>query len=283
MDSVFVSCLPLVKNRFPEIDTNNVELMTGKIYEIATEVQNYVNEFYNVFARKIFNTEKHRLEIKQEMIGRTGFWVKKKRYALWIISDNGVPMDKLEVKGLDVVRSSFPRSFQKFMKEVLLDILKSKPKEHIDENILTFKRLLGDVLFAEVSKNSTIKNIKKYQDPVKNDVLGKFEKKTPSHVKAAINYNKLLKLFKCPPKYSPIKNGDKIKIAYLKSNRYGIGELAFRGDSDPTEVIEFIKEHFDADALFNSELDGKLRDFYSALNWDFPSEARKVASKFFSF
>ena len=56
MDSVFVSCLPLVKNRFPEIDTNNVELMTGKIYEIATEVQNYVNEFYNVFARKIFNT-----------------------------------------------------------------------------------------------------------------------------------------------------------------------------------------------------------------------------------
>ena len=33
----------------------------------------------------------------------------KKRYAQWIISDNGVPVDKLDVKGLDVKRSSFPK------------------------------------------------------------------------------------------------------------------------------------------------------------------------------
>ena len=282
-DSVFVSCLPLVKNRFPDIDTNDVELMTGKIYEIATEVQNYVNGFYDVFAKKVFNTEKHRLEIKQEMIGRTGFWVKKKRYALWIISDNGVPMDKLEVKGLDVVRSSFPKSFQKFMKEVLVDILKSKDKDEIDENILTFKRKLGEVLFAEVAKNSSIKDIKKYQDPVKDSVLGAFAKGTPSHVKAAINYNKLLKMFKCPAKYPPIKNGDKVKVAYLKNNKYGLEELAFRGDSDPDEIIQFVKEHFDAKELFNSELDGKLRAFYGALKWEFPSEHKKNAQKFFSF
>jgi DNA polymerase elongation subunit (family B) len=282
-DSVFVSCLPLVKNRFPDIDTNNVELMTEKIYEIATEVQNYVNGFYDVFAKKMFNTSKHRLQIKQEMIGRTGFWVKKKRYALWIISDNGVPMDKLEVKGLDVVRSSFPKSFQKFMKEVLVDILKSKNKDEIDENILAFKRQLGEVLFAEVAKNSSIKDIKKYQDPVKDAVLGTFAKGTPSHVKAAINYNKLLQMFKCPPKYPPIRNGDKVKVAYLKNNRFGLEELAFRGDSDPQEIIDFIKEHFDANELFNSELDGKLRAFYNALSWEFPSEHRKNAQKFFSF
>jgi DNA polymerase elongation subunit (family B) len=282
-DSVFVSCLPLVKNRFPDIDTNDVELMTGKIYEIATEVQNYVNHFYDVFAKKVFNTEKHRLEIKQEMIGRTGFWVKKKRYALWIISDNGVPMDKLEVKGLDVVRSSFPKSFQKFMKEVLVDILKSKNKDEIDENILTFKRQLGEVLFAEVAKNSSIKDIKKYEEPVKDSVLGAFAKGTPSHVKAAINYNKLLKMFKCPAKYPPIKNGDKVKVAYLKNNRFGLEELAFRGDSDPDEIIQFVKEHFDAHELFNSELDGKLRAFYGALKWEFPSEHKKNAQKFFSF
>jgi DNA polymerase elongation subunit (family B) len=283
MDSVFVSCLPLVKNRFPEIDTDNVELMTEKIYEIATEVQNYVNGFYDVFAKKVFNTEKHRLEIKQEMIGRTGFWVKKKRYALWIISDNGVPMDKLEIKGLDVVRSSFPKSFQKFMKEVLVDILKSKNKDEIDENILTFKRTLGEVLFAEVAKNSSIKDIRKYQDPVKDSVLGKFAKGTPSHVKAAINYNKLLKMFKCPAKYPPIKNGDKVKVAYLKNNKYGLEELAFRGDSDPDEIIQFVKEHFDANGLFNSELNKKLRSFYDALKWEFPSEHKKNAQKFFSF
>lgn len=282
-DSVFVSCLPLVKNRFPDIDTNNTELMTDRIYEIATEVQDYVNQFYNVMSKKMFNTEKHRLEIKQEMIGRTGFWQKKKRYALWIISDNGVPMDKLEVKGLDIVRSSFPKSFQKVMKEVLVDILKGKDKNIIDDYILNFKKNLNDIIYAEIAKNSSIKDIKKYQDVVKDDVLGKFAKGTPAHIKAAINYNKLLKLFKCPPKFPPMKNGDKVKVVYLKNNQYGLEELAFRGDSDPKEILDFIKEHIDANELFVSELDKKLKGFYESMSWEFPSESKKTAQKFFSF
>lgn len=282
-DSVFVSCLPLVKNRFPDIDTNNTELMTDRIYEIATEVQDYVNQFYNVMSKKMFNTEKHRLEIKQEMIGRTGFWQKKKRYALWIISDNGVPMDKLEVKGLDIVRSSFPKSFQKVMKEVLVDILKGKDKNSIDDYILNFKKNLNDIIYAEIAKNSSIKDIKKYQDVVKDDVLGKFAKGTPAHIKAAINYNKLLKLFKCPPKFPPMKNGDKVKVVYLKNNQYGLEELAFRGDSDPKEILDFIKEHIDANELFVSELDKKLKGFYESMSWEFPSESKKTAQKFFSF
>jgi DNA polymerase elongation subunit (family B) len=282
-DSVFVSCLPLVKNRFPNIDTNDIEIMTPKIYEIATEVQDYVNQFYDVMSKKLFNTEKHRLEIKQEMIGRTGFWQKKKRYALWIISDNGVPMDKLEVKGLDIVRSSFPKSFQKIMKSVLIDILKGKEKNEIDDYILNFKKELDSIIYAEVAKNSSIKEIKKYEDVVKDDVLGKFAKGTPAHIKAAINYNKLLKLFKCPPKFPPMKNGDKVKIVYLKNNQYGLEELAFRGDSDPKEILDFIKEHIDANELFMSELDSKLKNFYEAMKWDFPSESKKIAKKFFSF
>jgi DNA polymerase elongation subunit (family B) len=281
-DSVFVSCLPLVKNRFPNIDTNNIELMTPKIYEIATEVQDYVNQFYDVFAKKIFNTEKHRLEIKQEMIGRTGFWQKKKRYALWIISDNGVPMDKLEVKGLDIVRSSFPKSFQKLMKDVMIDILKGKDKNEIDEYLLKFKKDLGTVLYGEIAKNSSIKDIKKYQ-ALTGDVIGKFGKGTPAHIKAAMNYNNLLKLFDCPPKFAPIKNGDKVKVVYLKNNRYGLEELAFRGDSDPEEIIDFIKENLDANELFVSELDGKLKGFYESMKWEFPTENKKVAQKFFSF
>jgi DNA polymerase elongation subunit (family B) len=192
-------------------------------------------------------------------------------------------MDELKVTGLDVVRSSFPKSFQKFMKSALVDILKSKSKDDIDEDILKFKRELNDLLFVEVSKNSSIKDIKKYAEPAKDMVLGTFAKGTPSHVKAAINYNKLLKMFKCPPKYAPIKNGDKVKVAYLKNNKYGLEELAFRGDSDPDEIIQFVKEYFDAQELFNSELDGKLRAFYNALKWEFPSEHKKMAQKFFSF
>lgn len=282
-DSVFVSCLPLVTNRYPEIDIDDVPAMTTKIYEIATEVQNYVNSFYDVFSKRFLNVEDHRLEIKQEMIARSGFWLKKKRYALWIISDNGVPVDKLEVKGLDVVRSSFPRSFQKFMKQLLVDILKSRDKLEIDEEILMFKQNMKSTLFIEVAKNSSIKDIKKYELPVKGEVIGKFAKGTPMHVKAAISYNKLLKVFKCPPKYAPIKNGDKIKITYLKENIYGLKSLAFRGDGDPPEILQFIQENFDVNKIYNSELNKKIVGFYDALNWDHPSAYKKTMEKFFSF
>ena len=282
-DSVFVSCLPLVKNRFPDIDYNDVKVMSDKIYEIAGEVQTYVNKFYDYLALKVFNTDKHRLEIKQEMIARTGFWVKKKRYALWVISDNGVAMDELKVTGLDVVRSSFPKSFQKFMKEILVDVLKSKDKDEIDKKILKFKSDLSSISYTEVAKNSSIKDIKKYETMIETDVLGKFGSGTPAHVKAAINYNKLLKMFKCPPKFPPIKNGDKIKVVYLKNNPYGLQEMAFKGDSDPQEIIQFVKDNFDAEELFSSELDGKLKAFYEALKWEWPSEHKKNAQKFFSF
>ena len=283
-DSVFLSCLPLVKNRYPLIDIDDVKEMTCKIYEIATEVQNYVNAFYDVFCKKIFNTEKHRLEIKQEMIARTGFWTKKKkRYALWIISDNGVPMDKLEVKVLDIVRSSFPKSFQIIMKDILIDILKGKPKTDIDEYIISFKTQLNSLVYHEIAKTSSIKDIKKYQDPVIDDVLGKFFKGTPSHIKAAISYNKLLKLFKCPPKFAPIRNGDKIKIVYLKNNKYGLEELAFKGDRDPEEIIKFIIENLDPTELFMSELDKKITTLYESMSWEIPSENKKNVEKFFSF
>jgi hypothetical protein len=113
-------------------------------------------------------------------------------------------------------------------------------------------------------------------------VLGKFISGTPSHVKAAINYNKLLKMFKSTGKHPPIKSGDKVKIVYLKNNPYGIGELAFRGEGDPQEILDFIRENFDSQSLFDSELDGKLRAFYESMQWGFPSEYAKTASKFFS-
>ena len=56
-------------------------------------------------------------------------WIVKKRYTQWIISDNGVSVDKLDVKGLDVKRSSFPKIFFKsVMGTVLIDINSTEVK-----------------------------------------------------------------------------------------------------------------------------------------------------------
>lgn len=57
-----------------------------------------------------------------------------------------------------------------------------------------------------------------------------------------MNYNNLLKLFDCPPKFAPIKNGDKVKVVYLKNNKYGLEELAFRGDSEQKKYLILLRK-----------------------------------------
>ena len=60
----------------------------------------------------MFNIHSHRFDIKQETIAKGGFGIKEK-YEQWIINDNTVDCDKLDVKGLDVKRSSFQHTSKK--------------------------------------------------------------------------------------------------------------------------------------------------------------------------
>ena len=280
-DSVFYEAAPLVKARNPQIDENSDEQMIPAILSVAREVEQHINKVYDVMAFKMFNVDSHRFDIKQETIAKGGFWVSKKRYAQWIINDNTVTCDKLDVKGLDVKRSSFPTYFKEVMSTVLMDILKSTDKEEIDQKILDYKDGMTDQPFVDIAKNSAVKDMSKYL--FKNQALGEFLKGTPAHVKAAITYNQLLKKFNAPFKYEPMKDGDKIKWVYLKKNPLGLETTAFTGHSDPPEINAFIQQYIDYDLIWERELNNKLDDFYNAMNWDKPNPNLAAASQFFSF
>jgi DNA polymerase elongation subunit (family B) len=280
-DSVFYQAAPLVKARNPEIDENSDEQMIPAILSVAKEVQDHINMVYDVMALKLFNVESHRFDIKQETIAKGGFWVSKKRYAQWIINDNSVNCDKLDVKGLDVKRSSFPTYFKEVMSTVLMDILKGVDKDIIDDKIIKYKEEMPNQHFVDIAKNSSIKNVIHYDN--KNNALGRFEKGTPAHVKAAITYNKLLKFFKCPYKYEPMKDGDKIKWVYLKNNEMGLETTGLTGYNDPPQILDLVKRYIDYDLIWKKELENKINDFYNAMNWDKPNPNLKTASKFFEF
>ena len=281
-DSVFFSALPIVEKTMPHIDVNNDDEMATAILDVAQNVQNFINKSYDVMAKRFFNIEEHRYDIKQEVISKASIWLAKKRYAQWIINNNGVACDELEVKGLDVVRSSFPTRFRSFMTEVLKDILKDTPKEEIDDKIVAMKRQVKNESVDDIAKTSAVKNVTKYVKMMNKDaVVGECAKSTPAHVKASIIHNQFIKKFKIQAE--PIRNGEKIKWIYLKNNELGLDALAFRGYEDPPELMEFIEKYADKDKLFERELEGKLRDFYDALNWDFASENLATAQKFFAF
>jgi DNA polymerase elongation subunit (family B) len=290
-DSLFVSAQPFIS--LMEKRLNRELTYDEKVkftYELSKRVQDKINENFSEFAKQAFQTPNHCLEIKQEYVSETAIWIAKKRYAQKIISEKGVSIKdmtggkkefKLDVKGLDVVRSSFPKAFRGFMSGIILDILNKANKQEIVDKIFNLKTCMPDIEIYDVMTISGIKELSKYQCKNTNSIFKTRPKGMPIHAKSAANYNDLLEHFKITY-LAPISDGDKIKWTYLKSNRLGIETLALTGFNDPPEIYSIFKENIDYDRIFESSLENKLNDFFKALGW---SEVPKNnnGNKFFDF
>ena len=279
-DSVFYSATPLVQKRYPNISISDEEKMSKSILDIADEVQSYLNNSYDYFGKKFCNLDKHRFDIKQEVIAKSGLFVTKKRYGLKIINDNGKKVNKLMVKGLDTVRSSFPIAMREMLSKLLEDILMDVPKEQLDKFILNFKNSMKLMDFDKIAIPTSVKNITKYS--VKDGVVFKsYKLGTPVHVKSALFYNDMLKHMNISKRYTQIFNGEKIKWVYLKNNPYGLETISYKGHEDPPEIISFIKEFINPDKLYKQALHKKIMMFYEALGWGEPTDATKTIERFF--
>jgi DNA polymerase elongation subunit (family B) len=224
-------------------------------------------------------------------VSESGLWIAKKRYAQKIISEKGVLISdltkgakewKLDVKGMDVVRSNFPKAFREFMSGVLIDILNISEKKKIDDKVLAFREDMKTKPLFDIMFPTGVKELSKYKTKkTAGQVFGDRPKGTPIHVKSALNYNDLLSYFKIENVLS-IGDGEKIKWTYLKQNPLGLDTVAAKGFEDPEEIIKFINQYIDYEKIFTASLENKLGDFYSALNWGNIPKNDNMAD-FFSF
>ena len=279
-DSTFFSSLPIIKHRYPDFDITNEDWMAEKTIEVADEVQAFINKSYDIYGKRFHNVDTHRFDIKQENVAKAGLWIAKKRYAQWIINVEGHTVSKLDVKGLDVVRSSFPPAFRKFMAEVLEDILNDIDKVELDDKILKFKDHIKSLDLIDVMFPIGVKNVKKYTKKGDEPFTPRM-KGTPVHVKAALNYNDMLRHHKIRTIRGMI-NGEKIKWTYLKSNPMSLDTMALKGYEDPDVLRKFVESYIDYNKVFKSAFANKLNDFYAALGWGQIPENNNLG-KFFAF
>ena len=281
-DSIFFS-LEKILQLNPKFNEMTNDDIVNEILVLAKDIQTFINKMLDVFAKKTLLLDKHGFKFKQELVAKRGLWVIKKRYALNVINDGGKSCDKLDVKGMDVVRTSFPKLFREFMRKILIDILNGNEKEHIDKLILELKETVKTVDFVDICRPTSVKEISKYCN-YSHSPFQFVGKGTPVHVKAAISYNDYLRHYNLDTMFDTIKDASKVKWAYLSSNNpYKLPTLAFKdNDEDPKEILEYVEKYIDREKIFESDMDGKLQDFYDVLKWGkIPTKVNQNFSKFF--
>jgi DNA polymerase elongation subunit (family B) len=282
-DSLFIECKDLVLQRYPETKTKDEYIKA--VLEIATEIQKAANNNINLFTREYFNVKErsHYFELKQEVIIERGYFAGKRRYAMYIVNKEGVTVDELDMKGLDLMKSNMTPMYRKFGESLLQQIMFGAPKSDIDKRILDFKKYVKDIPIAELAKPTGVKQISSYIDrkPGVGEIFSTLRLKCPINTKAAIWYNDLLRFKKLDKQYPCFTEGDKMKYIQLKDNPYRIDVIGFTGN-DPEFINQFIDQYADREEGFEATLMNKLVGIYEDLGWDFPSMHEK-ASKFFKF
>lgn len=252
-----------------------------QIQKYSKGICDYINKLLPKLASTHLYSEYNKLEFKEESVIKSSFFLAKKRYAYHKVWDLEVDKstDKLIIKGLDVVRSNFPPLFRNFMRDILNDILRFESRDIIDDKVADFQSTLTTCSTLDISKPTSAKNL----DAFKCKGI-QFKKGTPAHIKAALAYNFLLEINKLSHIYPPIKSGAKIKWVYLRTNPYNLDAIAFTGNDDPKEIMNFIDMYIDYNKNFESNLLNKFQNFYDALSWGvLPRKNFKKINSFFEF
>ena len=271
-DSNYYNAEPMLRKLYPNFDSMSEEERDEKLEEIALKYQDLITKSYDTLALEAFNVKSHRLEMKTECMIRAGYFRATRRYAQWITKKEGVPTDDLDIKGLEFMKSNYPKIFGDFFKDILQRVIKGAPQSEIDKLLTDFraKILSPDTDLTILGNPTRVKTLDKYtaSSPRPGEMFSLINQGAPAPVKAAIKYNDLLTFWKLDKQHSKITQGDKVKWIYLKENPYKIEALAFLDFDLPEKIRILLEKYADTNRAFESILESKLQGFYNDLGWE---------------
>ena len=284
-DSVYIGLSHILDHmRSQGIDINESN-KNEIILKLATQIQNESNDNLNSLSKRLFNIKPntHYFQLKQEVICAGVLTTGKRRYAMYVTNKEGVAVEELDMKGLELMKSNMNKLFKKFGEDLIKNVLFGKPKTEIDNSIVDFYQSLKTMDPRVLGKPTGVKQIETYHIPARaGEIFSSFRLKAPSNTKAAVRYNDLLRFKRLDKKYESIIEGDKLFIVNLKQNPFHIETIGIPNAKTPPEIDEFVKTYIDIEEIFESLLANKLKNLYLDLKWEFPPLNSNV-KKFFAF
>ena len=297
-DSVYFSATPALPN--------DKELDMESAIALYDHVSDSVSDTFPDMLLKDFNVPKQVgtvMKAGREVVGRSGLFITKKRYAIKCLDIEGYQPEggKLKIMGMDIKRSDTPEFVQDFLEEVLDNALDGMPEADVIKKIQLFKddframepwmkgmpkRVNNLTTYGEkMAKQKREAHNSLMKNPTLRRLDGVKKKETvmvPGHVRASINWN-TLKVGNSDAYSMEIMDGQKVIVCKLKDNPMGYTSVAY--PTDELRLPQWFKDlPFDEDAMEESVLNKKIQNVLGAMGWDLKrANDNKIVQSFFKF
>ena len=273
-DSSYITIKPIMDSL--DIPFSVDGKVTSEAYKQAGAIEDHLNKEIVKWAEAVLNSKDCRFIFKRESMCDVGIFLQKKRYVLHVLDDEGFEVDKFKYTGVEVVRSTMPKTVKPYVKRIIETMLTTKKISRVNEVFLeaydTFKSLpVENFAFA-----MGISNYDKYADRCTgfNVVKG-----TPIHVKASYYYNTLLEKHNLCEEYEAITSGDKVRYFYVhQPNKYGISAIAYKYYL-PDEFKQVFEP--DVELMFEKIVYSVIERFYEAVNWRLQRPGKQLQTDLF--
>ena len=273
-DSVYFSAYPTLKE---DIEAGKIPWSKDTVVTLYDQVCEQANLTFSDFMQRAFHCPKSRSDViaaGREIVGESGLFITKKRYAILVYDDEGTRRDvdgepgKVKAMGLDLRRSDTPVYMQEFLMEILLMVLQSHAEKEILERITAFRKEFENMPGWEKGSPKRANKIGHYR----KEEQRKGKANMPGHVRASINWNTLKRMN--GDRYSQeIVDGMKVIVCKLKQNPLGYTSVAY--PTDELRLPDWFKElPFDDTAMAETIIDLKLKNLIGVLDIDLEDTKR---------
>lgn len=271
-DSVYLNLGPLIdhlglkfktkKDQIDYLDNISKEIIEPKIDNWCRQITSMMNVY------------QFGLNMKREAICDKAVWRAAKNYGLNIWDLEGVRFKepKIKIKGLEIVRSSTPKSCRDALKEALRLILQSN-EESLHDHIKMFHEKFMQMSIEDIAFPRGVDGIVDYYDPVMICKKG-----TPIHVRGCIVFNEFIRENKLEYKYPMIRDKEKIKFFYLKEPNIYRSHVMALPDRDIPPQLE-LDNWIDRRVQYDKTFLSPIKSILNVIGWQ--DEKRVTAMMFF--
>lgn len=243
----------------------------------AEKLEDHLNVEILKWGSAGLNSNDCRFVFKRECMADVGIFLQKKRYVLHVLDDEGIACSKYKYTGVEVVRSTLPKTIKPMVKDVIETMMSTQSFAETNkifrETYDTFKSMpIEDIAFV-----MGLRDYDKYADKCNGYQVCKG---MPIHVKAAYHYNMLIEKLELTSRYESISSGDKVRYYYVNlPNKLGIASLAYK-----QYIPDEFKRDFppDMQLMFDKIVYSIIDRFYNAVDWQLTRPNKQMQTDLFA-